>query len=104
MNLDESCYWEKTVKFVNNLDDKEFRPIELKKYVYGEENINSTVGSYIFFLTETKYIKRISQGIYIKLKNIPSTLTSTKLYNYLYKNPLKERSDKLEHIKNKLNE
>jgi len=103
MNLDEKCYWVKTVEFINQLPkDKFFRPIELKRYVYGEEDIRSTVGSYIGFLEQTKFIKRISKGKYIRIKDIPETLTTTKVYNYLYKNPLKERQDKIDQIRNNL--
>ncbi len=103
MNSIEKCYWEKTVEYINQLPkDKFFRPIELKRYVYGDEDISSTVGSYIKFLHQTKFIERISKGKYIRIKEIPQTLTTTKLYNYLYKNPLKDRLDKLEQIKNNL--
>jgi hypothetical protein len=104
MNLDEKCYWNKTVEFINNLSkDEYFKPIELKRYVYGDDDIKSTVGSYINFLEQTKYIERISKGKYIRKKIIPDTLTTTKVYNFLYNNPLKERMDKLEQIKNNLN-
>jgi len=103
MNLEEKCYWNKTVEFINELKkDEHFKPIELKRYVYGEEDIKSTVGSYINFLEQVKYIERISKGKYIRKKVIPETLTTTKVYNYLYNNPLKERMDKLEQIKNNL--
>ena len=103
MNLDEKCYWNKTVEYINQLPkDKFFRPIELKRFVYGEEDIKSTVGSYINFLQQTKFIEKISKGKYIRIKDIPNTLTTTKVYNYLYRNPLKERLDKLEQIKNNL--
>jgi hypothetical protein len=104
MNLDEKCYWNKTVEFINNLSkDEYFKPIELKRHVYGDDDIKSTVGSYINFLEQTKYIERISKGKYIRKKIIPDTLTTTKVYNFLYNNPLKERMDKLEQIKNNLN-
>jgi hypothetical protein len=103
MNLDEKCYWNKTVEYINQLPkDKFFRPIELKRFVYGEEDIKSTVGSYINFLQQTKFIEKISKGKYIRIKDIPDTLTTTKVYNYLYNNPLKERLDKLDQIKNNL--
>lgn len=104
MSIEEPCYWERTVDFINNLDKNEnFKPIELKRFVYGENDIKSTVGSYINFLEQTKYIERISKGKYIRKKIIPDTLTTTKIYNYLYNNPLKERMDKLEQIRNNLN-
>jgi len=103
MDLIEKCYWNETVEFINNLSQDEFfRPIELKKHVYGDEDIKSTVGSYINFLEQVKYISRISKGKYIRVKLIPETLTTTKVYNFLYNNPLKSRMDKLEQIKNKL--
>jgi len=103
MNLEEKCYWDETVEFINNLSiDESFKPIELKRYVYGNEDIKSTVGSYINFLEQVKYIERISKGNYIRVKFIPETLTTTKVYNFLYNNPLKNRIDKLEQIKNKL--
>ena len=96
MKTTETRYWEKTVEYINNLsNDVFFKPIEVKKYVYGNNEIKSTVGSYIIFLEQTKYIKRISTGKYIKLKDIPETLTTTKIYNYLYNNPLKKRQDKI---------
>ena len=103
MGLDEKCYWLKTVEYINQLSkDEFFRPIELKKHVFGEEDIKSTVGSYIVFLEQTKFIERISKGKYIRIKEIPETLTTTKVYNYLYKNPLKVRQDKIDQIKNNL--
>jgi hypothetical protein len=103
MDLIEKCYWNETVEFINNLSQDEFfRPIELKKHVYGDEDIKSTVGSYINFLKQVKYISRISKGKYIRVRLIPETLTTTKVYNFLYNNPLKSRMDKLEQIKNKL--
>ena len=103
MELDDKCYWKKTVEFINNLDVNEsFRPIELKRYVYGDDDIKSTVGSYINSLMQIKYIKRTSNGTYIRLKTISENLTTTKVYNYLYNNPLKERQDKLDQIKNNL--
>ena len=103
MSLDNKCYWVKTVEYINQLPkDDFFRPIELKKHVYGEEDIRSTVGSYINFLEQTKFIERISTGKYIKIKDIPNNLTTTKVYNYLYKNPLRDRQDKLEQLKNNL--
>jgi hypothetical protein len=103
MDIDEKNYWLKTIKFINNLSSNEnFKPIELKKYVHEDGYITSTVGSYITFLEQSKFIERTSKGIYIKIKNIPETLTTTKIINYLYNNPLKNRQDKLEQIKNKL--
>jgi len=103
MDSDEKCYWNETVEFINNLSQDEFfRPIELKRHVYGEEDIKSTVGSYINFLEQVKYITKISKGKYVRAKMIPETLTTTKVYNYLYNNPLKDRMDKLEQIKNNL--
>jgi len=103
MNSEEKCYWNKTVEFINALSkDEHFKPIELKRHVYEDDDIKSTVGSYINFLEQVKYIERISKGKYIRKKIIPDTLTTTKVYNYLYNNPLKERMDKLEQIKNNL--
>lgn len=104
MSIEEPCYWERTLFFINNLsNNEEFKPIELKRFVYGDGDIKSTVGSYINFLEQVKYIERVSKGKYIRKKIIPDSLTTTKIYNYLYNNPLKDRLDKLEQIKNNLN-
>lgn len=103
MIINDKCYWDKTVEFINNLSDNEsFRPLELKKHVYLDNEKSSTVGTYITFLEQTNFIERISKGHYIRIKDIPLTLTTTKVYNYLHNNPLKERKDKIEQIQNKL--
>lgn len=104
MGIDENCFWGKTVQFINDLDkDESFRPKDLKKYVYEGKSSSSTVGTYISFLNQTNYIERISKGEYIRVKNIPNTLTTTKIYKYLFDNPLKDRQDKIEQIKKNLN-
>lgn len=103
MGNDEKCLWVKTVEYINDMVDGEyFKPIELKRSVYGERKINSTVGSYIIFLLKANYLERISKGKYIRIKIIPLTLSTTKVYNYLYNNPLKDRYDKIEEIKNRI--
>lgn len=102
--MDETKYWEKTVNFINGLDDEHiFSPKELKSNVYiSLNNSSSSVGCYINFLRQANYIERISKGKYKRIKKIPGTLTTTKLYNFLYKNPLRDRLNKLKQLKDNM--
>lgn len=95
-------YWERTIYFINNLSkDEVFRPIELKRYVYDNKNLSSS-SSYINYLNKAGFIEKVSFGKYIRIKLIPESLTTTKIINYLYNDPLKERNDLLEKIRNNL--
>ena len=101
----DNNYWVDTVNFINNIPSgKTFKLIDVKKHVYKEKNMRSSVGSYINFLNQAHYIKKYSHGKYIRIKDIPESLTTTKIINFLYHNPLKERLDKIEQIRKKLNE
>jgi len=83
----DKTLWETTKEFINRLRvDEKFKRKELLKYIYkiNMSSFENTVDHYRLWLTHIKVIDHISCGLYVKRKQIPKSLTTTKLKKLAY--------------------
>lgn len=75
--------WEEVINFINNRKDENdlFRPVVVKKSIYCE---SSVVTSYINYLHKAKFIQRVNNGVYRRIRMIPETLTVKKIREFIY--------------------
>lgn len=84
--------WKETIEFINKKDDFKgvnyynwFSPKEVKDEVYDYSFYSpSTIHTYFRVLVLLKYIHRIDQGKYIKIREIPTNLSFSVAKKYAY--------------------
>jgi len=90
--------WRLTLECINKKTG-EFTPFEIRE----EVNNCSTINNYVNYLRKYGYIERVGHGRYIKVEDIPTNLSITRIIKLVY-HPLFERIKKLRKIKNRISE
>lgn len=99
-------YWTETINYINKSTDV-IRPIDVKNLTDGS---TATIASFINYLHNAKYIKRIDRGEYVRLHKIPVNLTLSQLRKFIYpvgendRNKLIDRYWKVKTLSDKIND
>ena len=100
--------WSDTIKYINGFPPAHhFTPKDIKNHVIGSEQ---STGIYVNYLHKAGFLFRISLGVYIRIHNIPTDLTLTKLKSFAYpegkgweeRKEMVERYWKLKTLKDKI--
>lgn len=87
--------WKQTIAVVNTFGDEEFIAHTVKKVV---PHRGKAINGNLSLLRKLGYLKRIKDGVYVKVKQIPSELSKNKSLIDV-KNPLFIRNLKIQYLK-----
>ena len=87
--------WKLIIQHINNLkiEKETLRPFHLRNNFYISY---STSTSYINYLHQAMFLKRIRRGVYVRIKDIPIDLTIEKIKKFVYLYDYKKRKELIE--------